>query len=109
MEAGRREGRGEQGDRGTGRKQSTGKKGEREGSKEARSQKNRVVEGGKAAMVESHPCRHSQSPCKGSAMALTAYEGLFAQVEEKPVQEGQPHLWALLECTLSLNLIQLPG
>lgn len=33
-------------------------------------------------------------------MALTANEGLFAQMEEKPVWEGQPCLWALLNGSL---------
>lgn len=61
--------------------------GGREGSRKARSQRSRVVEGGKTSTVESHLLhRHSQS--QGSATALTAYEGLFAQREEKPVCVG---------------------
>lgn len=73
--------------------------GGREGSRKARSQRSRVVEGGKTSKVESHlQHRHSQS--QGSVMALTAYEGLFAQREEKPAREGQPCLWALLKGSL---------
>lgn len=65
--------------------------GGREGSRKARSQRSRVVEGGKTSTVESHLLhRHSQS--QGSATALTAYEGLFAQKEEKPGGGGQPRL-----------------